>query len=176
MTGPATPPPPPAAPRRRAGDAWRSAGRLALCIALIAAVAISGSLVTRPAIPGWYAGLAKPAATPPNWVFPVAWSLLYAGMAAALWRLWEHPATGARRRALCLFAAQLALNAAWSPVFFGLHAIDAGLAIIIALAVALAAAVHAAWRVDGWAAALLLPSLAWVCYAGVLNGMIARLN
>lgn len=174
MTGP-TPTRPPPVPRRP-GTAWRSAGRLALCVALVAAVAISGSLVTRPAISSWYAGLSKPAAVPPNWVFPVAWSLLYAAMAASLWRLWERPASRARRRALVLFAAQLALNAAWSPVFFGLHAIDLALVIIIALALTLAAAVRAAARVGGAAGALLLPSLAWVCYAAVLNGMIARLN
>ncbi|WP_238120492.1 MULTISPECIES: TspO/MBR family protein [unclassified Xanthobacter] len=172
-TGPQAPVPP--APEPPSPTA-RRAGRLALCAVLVTLVAISGAVVTRPAIPGWYAGLEKPAFTPPNWAFPVAWTLLYAAMALALWRLWERPPSPARRRAILLFMVQLALNAAWSPVFFGLHALQAALVLIGLLVVALAATVRAALAVDGPAAALLLPYLAWVCYAASLNAMIAHLN
>lgn len=147
------------------------------CLALVAAVAAVGSLSTMPAIPGWYSGLAKPAFTPPNAVFPVAWTLLYAMMAWALFRLWHRAPEGpARRHALWLFGAQLALNAIWSPVFFGLHAPVAGLAVILALLVVLALAVRAAFRADRLAGWLLVPYLAWICYASLLNAAIVRLN
>ncbi|MFG1477345.1 TspO/MBR family protein [Xanthobacter sp. V4C-4] len=151
--------------------------RLAACVALVTVVAAIGGAVTAPAIPGWYAGLAKPAWTPPNAVFPAAWTLLYLLMALALWRLWSRPpAVPGRRAALGLFLLQLALNALWSPVFFGLHAPAAGFAVILALAAALALALHAAWRVDTLAGVLLVPYLLWVCYAASLNGAIVVLN
>lgn len=151
--------------------------RLCACAALVTIVAAIGGAVTAPAIPGWYAGLAKPAWTPPDAAFPIAWSLLYALMALALWRLWDRvPPSPAQRRAILLFLVQLALNAAWSPVFFGLRAPFAGLLVILALVAALAAALRAAFAVDRLAGALLVPYLLWVCYATALNGAIVALN
>ncbi len=155
-----------------------SALRLFASFALCFAVAAAGAYVTRPEISTWYGTLAKPAWTPPPWVFPVAWNILYALMAISLWRLWERArehAVGAGR-ALGLFLVQLALNAAWSPVFFGLHAILTGLTIIIALSIVLAATILAAHRVDRLSAWLLVPYLAWLLYATSLNAGIAVLN
>jgi len=152
--------------------------RLLACVALCFAVAVTGAYVTRPEIPTWYATLAKPWWTPPNWLFPVAWNVLYALMALSLWRLWEHArdhAVGADR-AIKMFLTQLTLNAAWSPVFFGLHAIRAGLAIIIVLALALFLTIVAAHRVDRPAAWMLFPYLGWILYATSLNAAIAVLN
>lgn len=151
--------------------------RLVACFALVALVSLLGAAVTYPAIPSWYAGLEKPAWTPPNSVFPVVWTALYALMAVALWRLWDRaPESPARIRAIGLFLIQLALNAAWSPVFFGLHAVWAGLVVILALLVALAAALRAALQADEVAPWLLVPYLLWVAYAATLNGAIAALN
>lgn len=152
--------------------------RLVACFALCFAVAAAGAYVTRPEIAGWYSKLAKPAWTPPAWVFPIAWNILYALMAISLWRLWEAARTRAvgAGRAIGLFLGQLALNAAWSPVFFGLHAIIAGLVIIAGLAIVLTATIGAAYRVDRTAAWLLVPYLAWILYAASLNVGIAILN
>lgn len=151
--------------------------RVALSVVLMAAVAGIGSASTAPRIAGWYAGLAKPAWTPPDWVFPIAWTLLYALMAVALYRMWSlPPGTAGRRRALFLFLGQLALNAAWSPVFFGLEAPWAGLAVIVLLVLVLLAAARAAFRVDTVAGWLLVPYVLWVCYASALNAAIAVLN
>lgn len=151
--------------------------RLLGCLLLVAVIGSVGGAVTGPAIPAWYAGLEKPAWTPPNQVFPIAWTLLYIMMAVALWRLWDKaPASGSRTLSLGLFLGQLALNAVWSPVFFGLRAIEAGLFIIVALVAVLALAVWAAFRVDRLAGWLLVPYLAWVCYATTLNAGIAALN
>lgn len=144
---------------------------------LITAVALLGSAVTAPQIPGWYQGLAKPFWTPPNWLFPIAWTTLYALMGVALLRLWGKPTqTPGRNWAIGLFLAQLALNAAWSPVFFGLQAPWPALAIIVLLIATLALTIKAARPVDRIAAWLLLPYLAWVCYAFTLNAAIAVMN
>jgi tryptophan-rich sensory protein len=130
-------------------------------------------------MPGdWYASLAKPAWTPPTWVFGPAWTILYAMMAAAAWRLWRR--LGARpresRRALALFAVQLALNLSWTPVFFGMQRPDLALVVILFLWVAIAATIVAAWKACKTAAALLVPYLAWVTFATALNAAIWRLN
>ena len=166
---------------RRADSALRglpaSILRLILCLALCAAIAAIGGLATAPQIPGWYAGLAKPAWTPPNLAFPIAWSILYTLIGVALWRLWDRARRpGAHRRALILLLVHLALNASWSPVFFGLHAIRAGLAIIILMIATLAAAMAHSAKADRLATWLLAPYFIWICYAAALNGAIAWLN
>ena len=143
----------------------------------VALAAVSASLVTRPNIPTWYAGLAKPDFTPPNWLFPVAWTLLYGMMAYALWRILSGPSDQpGRRTAVAAFFVQLLLNALWSFAFFGAHSPPAGLAVIVALLAAILWTIAAFRRLDRIAAALLLPYLAWVAYATVLNGAIWRLN
>ena len=155
----------------------RSTVRLLACLALCLAIAVIGGLLTAPQIPTWYAALSKPSWTPPRTVFPIAWTILYALIAVALWRLWDRiPPSPTRARALRLFLVQVALNAAWSPVFFGLHAIAAGLVVIVALVIVLLGTVLAVMRVDRLSGALLLPYLAWVIYAATLNAGILALN
>lgn len=150
--------------------------RLVACLALCFAVAALGSLATTPKIPTWYAGLVKPAFTPPNSVFPIAWTVLYALMALSLWRLWEAPASPDRGRALALFGAQLAVNLAWSWVFFGAQSIIGGLIVVLALDALVLAALLASWRVDRSAGVALLPYLGWILFATTLNAAILRLN
>jgi len=114
----------------------------------------------------------------PAWVFPLAWNVLYALMAISLWRLWQRsrqqiPGSSG---AITLFLTQLALNATWSPVFFGLHAIRSGFVIILTLALVLALTIAAARPVDRLATWLLMPYLAWILYAASLNGAIVLMN
>ena len=155
----------------------KSIARLALSLSLCLGVGILEGLVTRPEIPTWYAGLAKPSWTPPPPAFPIAWTLLYALMAVSFWRLWDLEARlPARARAMTLFLVQLALNALWSPVFFGWHGTRTGLAIIIALLVAIAATIAAAFPADRLAAWLLTPYLLWVAYATTINIGIVAMN
>jgi tryptophan-rich sensory protein len=155
----------------------KSALRFAASIALCFAVAYAGARITYPEIPSWYAGLSKPAWTPPNWAFPIVWNVLYLLMAVSLWLLWDRSPSGKPRRvAIELFLAQLALNAAWSPVFFALHMTRAALLIIIALAVVLAATIYHAISVNRAAASLLVPYLLWILYALTLNAGIVALN
>jgi tryptophan-rich sensory protein len=155
----------------------RSIVRLAACLLVCLGIGVLGSLSTKPEIAGWYAGLAKPFWTPPPVAFPIAWTTLYVLMAIAFWRLWDRTAPSPQRaQAMILFAVQLALNAAWSPVFFGWHGIRAGLAIIVLMIIAIAATIAAAARVDRIAAWLLLPYLGWVLYASTINAGVVWLN
>lgn len=155
----------------------RSIARLLACLIVCIGIGFVGSIFTRPEIPGWYAGLVKPSWTPPPFVFLIAWTTLYVMMAIAFWRLWDRvPPSDARQRAIVIFTIQLALNAIWSPVFFGWHGMRTGLAIIIVLAVCIAATIASAVRIDRTAAALLVPYLCWVLYASTINAGVVALN
>jgi translocator protein len=124
----------------------------------------------------WFAALAKPAVTPPGWVFAVVWSTLYIliGLALAM-VIWARGASG-RGIAIALFAAQFLLNLAWSPVFFAGHHIGAAFAIILLMIVVTIATVLAFARIRPRAALLMLPYLAWLCFAAWLNHSIETLN
>ena len=149
------------------------AGFLLVCFA----AAGLGSLVTIHNIATWYAGLAKPFFTPPSGVFPVAWTLLYFLMAVAGWLVWRQDAIDLdRRAALAAFAVQLILNVAWSWAFFGFHDPKLGLIVIVFLLGAIVWTVLAFRFVSRPAAVLMLPYLAWVCFATALNIGIVVLN
>jgi tryptophan-rich sensory protein len=145
---------------------------LAICFS----VAALGAKVTVPEIPTWYATLAKPSWTPPRAAFPIVWPILYFLMAISVWLIWEAPPSSLRTLALAAFAIQLLLNAVWSPIFFGNHNLLAGLIVILLLVVAIAVTIASAIKVNYFAAALLLPYLAWTLFAAVLNGRIVSLN
>lgn len=124
----------------------------------------------------WYMALAKPWFTPPGIVFPIAWSILYILMGVSLALVLS--ARGARLRWLAagLFAAQFALNLAWTPLFFGAHRVGLALLVIVAIFVLALAATLVFARVRGLAAALMLPYLAWLAFAALLNWQIDVLN
>ena len=138
-------------------------------------VGVAGGGVTAVNVRAWYMSLSPPPATPPNAVFAPVWTLLYAMMAVAAWLVWRHP-DGHRRGALALWGWQLLLNAAWAPLFFGLHLILPALGVILALLVLVALTVAKFLRVDRAAALLMLPYLAWVGFAGYLNAGFWWLN
>ena len=155
----------------------KSISRLVFSLLLCLGVGILGSLVTAPQIPTWYAGLVKPFWTPPPFVFPIAWSVLYLLMAISFWRVWDlETRSTTRTKAIMWFLVQLALNALWSPVFFGWHGTKAALLIILALLLAIAATMLMAIRTDRLAAWLLAPYLAWVAYATTINAGVVALN
>ena len=128
-------------------------------------------------MPGeWYAALRKPPWNPPGWIFGPVWTALYAMMAVAAWLVWQRGGFKTQRRALSLFLVQLAFNAAWTPLFFGLHWTGVALAEIVLLWLAIAATLAAFRPVSRTAAWLLAPYLAWVSFAAVLNFTLWRLN
>lgn len=124
----------------------------------------------------WYIRLEQPDFQPPPWVFGVVWTALYALMGLALAAIWNEPPSKERSQAFNLFFAQLALNYAWSPVFFGGHMIEIGLlllVVILVVALATAKAFRKIRPVAGW---LMLPYLLWLCLALALNYETGRLN
>ena len=120
---------------------------------------------------GWYAALAKPAFNPPNWVFAPVWSLLYVMIAVAGARSFERGDGG-----FALWLGQMALNFAWTPVFFGLHQPELALVIIAALLITILMFIANRWRGDRVSALLFVPYAAWVAFASVLNAAIVVLN
>jgi tryptophan-rich sensory protein len=151
--------------------------RAVLAILPVAAVLALGSLATLPNIQAWYAPLAKPPLTPPNGVFGPVWTLLYALMGFAVWRVLSRPSDRPGRKAAAVwFFVQLALNAAWSWVFFALHSPALGLVVIVGLALAIGVTIRRFLQVDRLAAWLLVPYLAWVLFATYLNLGVWWLN
>ena len=124
----------------------------------------------------WYDGLAKPAFQPPGWAFGAAWTALYTMIGIALAAFLNEPFSNRRQLAIALFAAQLTLNFAWSPVFFALHMIDLALIIIIAMLVVATVTANLFRRLRPLAGWLMLPYLAWLCLATALNYETGRLN
>jgi translocator protein len=132
------------------------------------------SLFTTREISAWYSQLLHPAFAPPDWVFAPVWTLLYILMAFAGWRVWEK--TGLKSLAMASFALQLALNFAWSAVFFALHQIGIALAEILVLDLAILATALLFFRHDRMAGLLFLPYLAWTVFASLLTHAFWRLN
>ena len=146
-----------------------------LALAAFIALALGGGLVigfvARP--DGWYAALNKPPFNPPNWVFAPVWSTLYVMIGVAGWLVWQRDW---RSRMMATWAAQLALNFIWTPVFFGLHAPAAALAVIVALLIVILAFIARGFSRDRAAALLFAPYAAWVAFASLLNAAIVYLN
>lgn len=153
-----------------------SEGTRPLLIFVLVTVAVGalGSIFTQPNIPTWYAQLNHPAITPPNWVFAPVWSTLYIMMAVAAWRVWR--ITGLKSMEMLAWGLQLALNFAWSAIFFSLHRIDAAFVEIVLLDLAILATLLLFWRRDRIAGMLLLPILAWTAFATLLTWQFAALN
>lgn len=134
------------------------------------AAAATGALFS----PGeWYEGLDKPGWTPPNWAFPIAWTIMYVCMALAAMRV--APLAGSAM-AMGFWAIQVTLNALWSPVFFGLKRMRAALVVVSLMWVAVAATLFSFFRLDTVAGLLFLPYLTWVTIAAALNLSVLRRN
>jgi tryptophan-rich sensory protein len=146
--------------------------RLVLWLALAFIPAVIGFAFPAP---DYYAQLDKPPWSPPTWLFGPVWTLLYALIGTAAWLVERRggPGTGS---ALALWGVQLGLNAAWTPIFFGLRAPGPALVVIAVMWVAIAATTVVFFRRRPAAGALLVPYLAWVTFATALNFEIWRLN
>jgi len=149
---------------------------LSVFLAACLAVAGFGGMVTRTSVGDWYVALRKPTWTPPAWLFGPVWSVLYATMAVAAWLVWARPGPRRPRTALAAFGVQLALNAGWTGLFFGLRQPGWALAEVVVLWAAIGATVVLFWRVRAAWGAVMLPYWAWVTFASALNFAIWRLN
>ncbi|MBN2250633.1 MAG: tryptophan-rich sensory protein [Candidatus Altiarchaeota archaeon] len=150
-----------------------------LSIAILACLAAGfiGSIFTAEAIPTWYASINKPELSPPNWVFAPVWSTLYVLMGVSAYLVWKK-GLGSRgvKTALLAFVIQLALNAAWSFIFFGMRNPFLAFVEIIALWVSIAATILLFYRISRPASYLLVPYIVWVSFAAYLNYAIWQLN
>ena len=155
-------------------DWWKIALVTVPAIVLLGSASgwLSGSGYGNP----WFEALAKPFFMPPGWVFGAAWTTLYALLGVALALVLAEPPSDRRRKALVLFFAQLALNFAWSPIFFAAHDIQLALITIFVMLAIAAIAGGQFFRIRPLAGALMTPYLAWLCFAAVLTNAIATLN
>lgn len=155
--------------------------RRVLC-ALIAIVpvvfaATLGNLATTPNIAPWYTGLLKPSFNPPNWIFAPVWTLLYAMIAFSFYRILRIPAAAAGRMfAIVLFILQIILNAAWSWAFFAAQSPLGGLIVIGLLWLVIVNMLAEFIQLDRLAGWIIVPYLAWVTFAAILNFAIWRMN
>ena len=152
-------------------------GNLLLCIIICEVAGIAGSVFTIPSIPVWYASLQKPGFSPPNWIFAPVWTALFALMGISLYLVVKQ-GLGKRevRTAVFVFAVQLALNAIWSFLFFGLQNPYLGLVEIAILWVAILLTTTKFYPIDRRASYLLVPYILWVTFAAFLNCSIWMLN
>lgn len=160
-----------AAPRR---EWWQYAILTVPAIVLAGSASgwLSGSGYGNP----WFDALEKPSFMPPGWAFGAAWTTLYTLMGIALALILAEPPSDRRRSALVLFFGQFAINFAWSPVFFAAHDIRLAAVMIFVMLAMAAAATGQFWRIRTLAGALLVPYLAWLCFAAALTTAIDRLN
>ena len=135
-------------------------------------------MVTRSSVTTWFPTLIKPSFNPPSWVFAPVWSILFVMMGVAAGLVWGRieAEREAVKKALIFFAIQLGLNALWSYLFFGLrNPMLAGLEIIVLWLMIFETYIQFV-KINKIAGYLLLPYLAWVSFASVLNGSIWWLN
>lgn len=155
----------------------RNAVQLILAVTVPLAVGGLSGFATAGGVTSWYPTLAKPSFNPPAWVFGPTWTVLYILMGVALFLVWRQGLdTQGVRLALIVFGVQLMLNGLWSIIFFRMQSPGWAFAEIILLWIAIIATLWAFWRVLPAAGWLLVPYLAWVSFAGVLNGSIWFLN
>lgn len=149
-------------------------------LVLVPGVLLLGFLSGRAASSGpdnpWFAALTKPALYPPPATFGIVWSILYVLMGVALALVVTARGAPGRSAAIAVFVVQLALNLIWSPLFFGAHRITSALYLLVAIDVAVLITIALFWRVRPLAGALLLPYLAWVLFATVLNWQFLEAN
>lgn len=151
--------------------------KYAICIGGTMLIGALSGLATSSSVDTWYPTLEKPSFDPPNWIFGPVWTFLYVLMGIASGLVWNsRHAPALIRKALATYAAQLALNAAWSILFFALRSPAMALVDIIVLWIAIAACIRAFRPLHATAALLLYPYLAWVSFATVLNVSIVVLN
>jgi len=147
-----------------------------LALALPLLVGSVAGLATTPNINEWYQFLEKPVFSPPNWLFGPVWTLLYILMGVGFYMILQAEPGELRKRALNAFYIQLALNFAWSFIFFEFRLIGVAFAEILLVWFALAWMIYAFYPVNKKAALMQIPYILWVTFASVLNGAVMVLN
>jgi tryptophan-rich sensory protein len=150
--------------------------KLIICIVICQLAGIIGSLFTISSITSWYAKLYKPTFTPPDWLFGPVWLTLYTLMGISLYLVWNEKSKGKIKIPLAMFSIQLVLNTVWSIMFFGFQLIFYGLVEIIIMWIFIALTMFSFYRVSRKASLILVPYIAWVTIATLLNYFVWVLN
>nr|CDS26855.1 translocator protein [Hymenolepis microstoma] len=153
-------------------EAVRAAG----CVGLPYLGGVVGSPITKRNME-WYKSLNKPFLSPPSWVFAPAWSFLYGSMGLASLYVLQASDRGADvTLPLCVYGSQLLLNWSWTPIYFGLKKFNTSIAVILATTFGASASAYLFYQIDHKAGYLMLPYIAWMCFASYLNISSAILN
>ena len=162
------------APEKDGGVNWL---KLGISLAIPAAVGLVTGLLIGESSGSVYSSLTLPPLAPPQWLFPVVWSVMYLLMGVAFYLVWVSDcSSAAKKNAFIAYGIQLAINAAWSPVFFLLRLYSVAAAVIVVLLIAVTATLERFSRCSLWAGRLMLPYMIWVAFASYLNISIALLN
>jgi len=139
---------------------------------------LAGAFITRKNIKNWYENLNRPSWRPPNWLFGPVWTSLYTGMGYASYMIYRDGGgfDGEAKTALALYGSQLALNWAWTPIFFGCHKLGLATAEILVLAGNIGACIFYFSKINKTASYILIPYMAWVSFASVLTAWMWRNN
>jgi tryptophan-rich sensory protein len=145
---------------------------LVACFAIVFFTAFIGSIVNDAGTSGWYNSV-KPSITPPSYIFPIVWTLLFIMIAISLYYSWTIAGREEKKVILVFFGANLFFNSAWSVLFFGLKDTSSAFFDLLFLWISIAALILYLWNDNKKAALMLVPYLLWVSFAGVLNYLIA---
>lgn len=145
-------------------------------ILIVQLVSLGSGILTQKNIPTWYETLTKSPLTPPGYVFGLVWPILYLLIAIVGWRIWLRRQEDSSKKLMALYALQLFLNWAWTPVFFGMHAIRIGFVLIVALLVVTLLLIYQLLRWDRPSAWMLVPYALWLGFANYLNLYITFYN
>lgn len=148
----------------------KNISKLVLSILLSQTAGLLGTFFTISAIPTWYVYLNKPSFNPPNYLFGPVWTILYTLIGISLYRIWI------KKGSLKLFFIHLLLNAIWTPIFFGLKNLEIAFVVIVLMVVTLLYIIKSFYKIDKLASHLLIPYLAWISFASILNFSIWNLN
>ena len=151
---------------------------LSLIIWIVALIAIGGVIgsLTKPEISNWYSTLHRSTLTPPNYVFPVAWTILYGIIGACGWLIWRHQAFPKLSIIKTLYVTQLILNWSWTPLFFHYHLTGLSLVVLVAMDILVCALICIAYRRMRAVSLLMIPYLSWILFASYLNFYIWQYN
>jgi len=151
---------------------------LSLTIWIVALIAIGGVIgsLTKPEISTWYSTLNRSPVTPPNYVFPIAWTILYGIIGACGWLIWRYQAFPRLIVVKTLYLTQLILNWSWTPLFFGLHLTELSLVVLVAMDILVSMIIWLSYRQMRAVSFLMIPYLAWILFASYLNFYIWQYN
>jgi len=152
--------------------------QLSLIIWVVAIIAIGGVIgsLTKPEISAWYSTLHRSPVTPPNYIFPIAWTILYGIIGACGWLIWRHQAFSKLSVIKTLYMTQLILNWSWTPLFFHYHLTGLSLVVLVAMDILVCALIWLAYKKMRAVSLLMIPYLSWILFASYLNFYIWRYN